>query len=348
MISILTPAHKVIPWWNLRLVNICSLGFKDWEWVILDNSEDGCVSDYVDKFFSEMQGSMFPECRDKIKVFHDPFSGVGIADGRIGKLKNRCVELSSCRDDEFFVVFDFDDFLIDGFLDSVDVISCRFPDVGFVTGMFVGELCQFIDDGSFIVNSFIYDRFYGVYDDNHISDLVSYGCDRMNGFREYTEMYTGRDYSSHELCEFPSYITFPGTDNSFYFTNAIRMTEPPLFCKTYSHPHVFRKGLFLEKMGGFCETLPNEDVINLKVPYMFKTMYINAPCYVQVAVVDRSGMRVSGTIDVMKADNSEFRKRNKMMHVECCWERYNAVGGNMMNPIPFEYFYPDRYFIVNQ
>lgn len=339
MISICTAAHKIIPWMNLRIINICNQSFKDWEWVVLDNSEDGCIKKYFDEFFENTQGVHYPECRKKVKVYHEPFTGVGIRDGRIGKIKNRAIQLSTCKNDEFFVLLDFDDFLVDGFLNILDKIATQRPDIEYVNGESITELCQNFEDGAFFKDNYVSEVFLTKPYDEHINKLYEYGCANMNGFSEYCEYY---QKSSHErFREVPVDVTmtFPLTNVVFNLKRANLANTQFFYLNTYLHPQSFRKSSFFEKLNGFCESLPSEDVVNIRIPYILKTMYIQKPCYVQVAMVSNYKYRVSGTLDVEHTlASGEFSELYKEYEKNCCWERYKVLGENMMSPIPFEFY----------
>ena len=339
MISICTINNKIIPWLNLRIINICSQSFQDWEWIVVDNSADGCVKKYFDDFFTTMQGVYYPECRAKIKVYHEPFTGVGIGDGRIGKLKNRSVQLATCRSDEFCVILDSDDFLIDGFLNTLDKITKQYQDVEFVTGDGVNELCQNIDDGVFFNDNFVSDKFLTKPYDNHIDDISVYGCNKMDGFAEYCEYYLNSHHKISDKYPIDIVLDFPYTDVRFDLTRANTIHMPFFYLSTYRHPYAFRKRAFFTKLGGFCEYLPNEDIVNIRVPYLLKTVYIKKPCIVQVPMLSDYSLRFSCTCDVDNVLSSgEFRDIHHEYIRNCCWERYKLLGWNMMNPIPFEVY----------
>ena len=328
MISICTPAHKIIPWWNLRLINICSQKFADWEWIILDNSPDGCVSDYVRRFFTEMQGVKYPECREKIKVFHEPFYGVKLADGRIGKLKNRCVELASCSDNEFFVIFDFDDFMFGDFLYNLDRLSETRPDAEYVSGMCALNLCQDVISGRFFYNDFVYDFFKAAPDMKHIKTLYGYGCGKIPGFDEYSRKYMSGGTNIFNIVDLDCGISIPDTPFKFSFNKILAFSGNLWFSRTFTHPHCFRKGPFSRKLNGFCDTLPGEDCVHIIAPYIFKTAYINAPCYAQTVMTDVSaGIRVSGTTELTFCKNAETEKGA----AEYMKNMYAKIGSLMKN-----------------
>lgn len=343
MISICTAAHKIIPWMNLRIINICNQSFKDWEWVVLDNSEDGCVKKYFDGFFKTGNGIYYPECREKIKVYHEPFTGVEIKDGRIGKIKNRSIQLSTCKYNEFFVLLDFDDFLVDGFLNILDKIAKQRPDIEYVNGESITELCQNIEDGEFFIDNYVSENFLTKPYDKHLNIIRKHGCSEMNGFKEYCDYYEKSEHERFKVVPINVTMKFPPTDMELNLTRANVVNTQFFYLNTYMHPQSFRKGCFFGKLNGFCETLPNEDVVNIRIPYLFKTMYIQKPCYVQVAMISNYNVRVSGTSLVEDAvSNGEFNETYDNFVKKCCWERYVVLGKNMMNPIPFE-FYEDTF-----
>lgn len=343
MISICTAAHKIIPWMNLRIINICNQSFKDWEWVVLDNSEDGCVKKYFDEFFESKQGACYSECREKVKVYHEPFIGVGIKDGRIGKIKNRAIQLSTCKNDEFFVLLDFDDFLVDGFLNTLDEIATQRPDIEYVNGECITELCQNIENGEFFINNYVSDNFLTQPYDDHINKIWEYGCGKMNGFASYIEHYKNSSHERFVVVPVNVKLEFPPIGVVLNLKQANKVNTQFFYLNTYLHPQSFRKGTFFEKLNGFCETLPSEDVVNIRIPYTLKTMYIQKPCYVQVAMVSNYDIRVSGTSEVEDVlDSGEYIDLYKEYAKNCCWERYKVLGENMMTPIPFE-FYVDAF-----
>ena len=339
MISICTAAHKVIPFLNLRIINVCSQSFKNWEWVVVDNSKDGCVKKYFDDFFNEMQGVYFPECREKIRVFHEPFDGVEIKDGRVGKVKNLSVKLSTCKNDECFVMLDFDDFLVDGFLNTLNKIANERPDIEYVSGDCVTELCQNIEDGYFVTNDFVSKMYLSKPCNEHLDKLLKYGCQKMKGFSEYCNFYKE---SSHErFVEVPVgvYMDFPYVSFRLVLRNSNTVNNQFFYLNTYLHPHAYRKGPFFEKIKGFCEDLPTEDIVNLRTPYLLKTMYVKKPCYIQVSMLSNYTKRISGTFDVAKeVVLGNFAKEQEEYEKHCCWERYETLGKNMINPIPFEFY----------
>lgn len=325
MISICTPAHKIIPWWNLRLINICSQKFTDWEWIILDNSPDGRVSDYVGRFFTEMQGVKYPGCREKIKVFHEPFYGVKLADGRIGKLKNRCVELTSCSDNDFFVIFDFDDFLFDDFLYNLNALSETYPGAEYVSGICAMDLCQDITSGNFFYNDFVYKFFNLPPDPKHIKTLLKYGCGGIPGFEKYSGKYMSGETKIFNITDSDCGISIPYTPIKFSFGKVLRFSGKLGFSRTFVHPHCFRKGPFMRKLGGFCDTLPGEDCVHILAPYLFKTAYIDAPCYVQTVMTDVSvRIRMSGTTELEFCKNAKTEK-NTTAYMKNLYAKIGAV-----------------------
>ena len=116
MISVITPTHKKGKYWDLTVESVLQQTYKDFEWVVLDNSPDGYFEPEFERFKTE-----HPEYSDvfgNVKIYREVF------DGRkpVGFYKNRCVELTTCGDDEFVVTFDHDDLMYRTALE--DFVGC--------------------------------------------------------------------------------------------------------------------------------------------------------------------------------------------------------------------------------
>ena len=333
MISIVTPAHRVIPWLNARLINICSQDFEDWEWIILDNSRDGCVKRYVNDFFTNQQGLYFPRCKDKVKVFHEAFEGVSVADGRIGKVKNRAVELTSCKDDDFILLLDYDDFLFQGFLRNVYKVSREFPDCEMISGFLQTGLCQSIEDGRFGYHDTARDWLVPNCDDlvEALSRKAEYVWD-VRGLTEYAGTYNDEEKRGYLLIQKENFISIPYNGFLFDFKEIVALNPRgySLF-STVMHPHVFKKGAFLKKVGGWNTRSPQEDLIDIcAVARLSNPVYIEEPCYCQCATVDSYGYRDSATNDITRVRND----KDVEIKADYLLERYRFVGdcNNFVKP----------------
>lgn len=286
LISIMTPCHRVIPWFNARLINVCSQSFKDWEWIILDNSKDGCVKKYVDDFFVSMQGVHYPECRDKIKCVHEPFEGISMENGRMGVLRNRCIELSSCGDDGWILTLDSDDFIYDDFLHTIYDVSCKYPFTEAISGMCCNSLMQYTKSGGFAYHSMMYEWVNGI-NAGVIETMKQNGFDGK-GFSEYSECYLSGKMQPSKITVIHSSLSIPYTGLTFEFETAQALNKNGYPMLTgFGHPIVYKKGAFIEKIGGYVDTCYVEDSITQLIPFVFNNIvYVNRPVYVQCAMID--------------------------------------------------------------
>lgn len=306
MISIITPAHKIIPWYNARLVNVCSQSFSDWEWVILDNSKDGCVKDYIERFFTEMQGIYYPQCKDKIKVYHEPkFADISLADGKMGMLCNRLVELTSCGNDSFFFRLDFDDFIYQDTLSMLDAAIKMYPQTEFVTGQICDNLNQ-TPNGYF--HSFDYMDYWNMPPENLIRMLERNNWDKLEGFSEYASKLRNGDLYRVVLNEY-NFVHIPYIEFEFNSDRILALKKGWGVLDTPEHPLCVKKGAFLDKLGGYCTQTSKEDLANCIYPITFNDpIYIDSPCYMRCVMADEEGYMASGTIDVCKTNNAEYEE----------------------------------------
>lgn len=324
-ISIITPCNRVIPWFNAHLINVCSSDYDDWEWVILDNSPDGCVKQYVDDFFSNMQGIYYPHCRDKVKCVHEPFDGISVKDGRMGKLYNRCVGLTICGDDGFILKLDSDDFIYPYLLNAIHDISVTYPECEAISGMCNQSLCQFIESGMFthqtdgmrIWNDYAYE--------NEIELLRNNGFNGV-GFDEYADRCINGGFRVLRVEDVHSKLSIPYVGIEFEFDNATVLNENGYpFITGFGHPIIFKKKAFLEKIGGFGEKYSVEDGATMLMPFVFDdVVYINKPVYVQVSMInDKDLTRNSMMLEVMVHLNENMHKD---MRISNLMRVYDILG----------------------
>ncbi len=116
MISIITPTHKKTKLWDVTVESVMNQTYKDFEWVVLDNSKEG----YFEKEFERFKGEHpeYSDVFDNVKIFHEYYEGRH----PVAFYKNRCVELTTCKPDEFVVTFDHDDLLVRTALE--DFVGC--------------------------------------------------------------------------------------------------------------------------------------------------------------------------------------------------------------------------------
>lgn len=142
MISIITPTNKTMKYFDNTIDSVMSQTYDDFEWVILDNSVDGYVSPYLDGYFR--RNPQYQDRAEKIKVYREYAVGKPI-----GYYKNRCVELTSCNDDEYVLVFDHDDFMSATTLEDVHGCDEKYGHaIDWITGDAVMAECN-TKDGTF-------------------------------------------------------------------------------------------------------------------------------------------------------------------------------------------------------
>lgn len=337
MISIITPAHKVIPWHNARLINICEQDSDNWEWVILDNSKDGCVKDYVERFFIEMQGVNYPHCKDKIKVYHEPqFADITIVDGKMGKMCNRLVELSECGDDGFFLRLDFDDFLFKGCIRMLTEAIEAYPETEFVTGQLCNNLCQKFSDGEFYYNDG--SASWYVVPENQLQVLIHEGFGEIEGFNEFAENIRNnyRNIAPRYLVDCPSEIEIPNTGLVFYGRNVLTLRDGWGMFGVPEHPLCVKKGAFIEKLGGFVTDNTKEDLNRLSYPLVFnEQVWIDNPLYMRCFQINDS-LQMCGTTNIVREQcNYENEYYYKARTLKAFYEKYGLYGKVIPHRIKF-------------
>lgn len=116
MISIVTPTHKKTKLWDVTVESVMQQTYKDFEWVVLDNSKDGYFEKEFERFKSEHP--QYSDVFDNVKIFHEYYEGRH----PVAFYKNRCVQLTTCKPDEFVVTFDHDDLMARTALE--DFVGC--------------------------------------------------------------------------------------------------------------------------------------------------------------------------------------------------------------------------------
>lgn len=334
MISILTPCYRVIPCWNLRLTNICSQNFDDWEWVILDNSQDGCVSEYVERYFSEMEGREFLHCKKKVRCIHDPLDGVTVANGRFGVMRNRCLELANCGDNGIVLILDSDDFLHNGVLKKVHDVYEAFSKTEFVTGLCSQNLIQYLHNGNFFYHNGI-EMWVDNIDMRNVGLLDDIGFAGKN-WEMYKELYSKQKQFTKVLLRRNSKIEIPFFD--IVFEPSLFMVETDFkwrFTETSGHLITFKKGAFLNKIGGYVTVTPGEDCVNYLMPHRLSNpVYITSPCYAMCMMLDENNYQDSATKMVVLENNQKENKADAAVWTGYLLDRYNFIGDCMKQITP--------------
>jgi hypothetical protein len=302
MISIITPIHKNLPWWNIRLYGVCTQTYRDWEYIILDNSEQGFAEEYVRECFATPLFDGLQDCRDKIKVYHEPFSGIGLADGRIGKLKNRCVELTTCSDNDIIFTLDYDDFLNTRSLEYIaDAVERTDADI--VNADFIDSMAMDCDNGDFFTHksnlNWCNADGFGLFEKTDEYKAL-YESDKA--FREYADNHVSRNgYILNKPYEFRYDNVF-----RFYFYNIRKACEPwTLF--NYGCERFIGKKKVLKEVGGYYDRLACEDLSLLyKTATLYDNVYIPYPYLIITTII-----------------NAERNKINTL-----CSDEYTNIGEN--------------------
>ena len=116
LVSVFTPAYRSGDKIRRPLASLMAQTYKDWEWVVVDDSDDG------DKTFGEL--SELARKDPRIRVYKESRRS-----GRIGTVKRTACGLARGR---FLVELDHDDELTPDALELVVAAFGRHPEVGFV------------------------------------------------------------------------------------------------------------------------------------------------------------------------------------------------------------------------
>ena len=155
MISIITPTNKLTPFFSYTFTCVMCQTYKDFEWVILDNSPEGYVKSFFDKYKTE-----HPEYNDmysKVKIFREYLLGKSV-----GYYKNKCVELTTCKDNEYILVYDHDDFMANTTLEDIAGCDRKYKEkIDYITGDLTFGTCLDDKNEFYIENEDAYKTIYG-------------------------------------------------------------------------------------------------------------------------------------------------------------------------------------------
>ena len=130
MISIITPTHKKGKYWDLTVESVMQQTCLDFEWIVLDNSEDFYFKKDFEKF--KEAHPEYKEAYKNVKIYEErPEDGPKPT----AYYKNRCVELTTCSNNDFVLVFDHDDLMYKTTVeDFVNCIKKYGDSVDYITG----------------------------------------------------------------------------------------------------------------------------------------------------------------------------------------------------------------------
>ena len=272
MISIITPTHRPGPLLDITLKSVLEQTYSDWEWVVLDNSKDFYFESYLREFLDKNQ--QYKQISHKIKIFKRHYNELNI-----GRLKNECVRLTSCQDNEYVLLLDHDDFLNPDTLYEIHKMSLRYPSSDYITGdcikldYDVYKSLFYIRDMSDYLNYTKYTRF--------ISGELSIHIGDFNLCFPYIENYKSRYYMA---CEFEPQVSDKRIE--YYVLNA--------------HPRTIKKQILMREPYNFYEGHSiSEDSLQiffltncLKGCYIEKDLYYNV-CYFGGVETNSSFMPIS-------------------------------------------------------
>ena len=129
MISILTPTHTKCKLWDLTVESVLQQTYKDFEWVVLDNSPDGYFEPEFKRFKSE-----HPEYSDvfgNVKIYREVYNEYH----PVGFYKNQCIKYLSCKPYEYVLVLDHDDLLVRTCLEDIHGCDEKYGSkIDYITG----------------------------------------------------------------------------------------------------------------------------------------------------------------------------------------------------------------------
>lgn len=144
MISIITPTNKMPYIFPYTVACVMKQTYKDFEWVILDNSVDGYVKPFFETYRAEHPE--FGDMLDKVKIFRELNLGKSV-----GYYKNKCVEYTSCKENEYVLVYDHDDLMTNTTLEDIAECDRKFKDkIDYITGDVTFGNC-YIDSGDLVI-----------------------------------------------------------------------------------------------------------------------------------------------------------------------------------------------------
>lgn len=295
MISIITPTNKQMRYFDTTIDSVMVQTYDDFEWVILDNSVEGYVVPYLNKYFK--RNPQFKHRADKIKVYREYAIGKPI-----GYYKNRCVELTTCTDDEYVLVYDHDDLMTNTTLEDIHNCDLKFGHkIDWITGDSVMAECNTKKNTITFVNAtwVDYERQHGLAADTF--DNVVCGKEIMNGVP--VSRMTCIDYR--------------------YYIGCVE-----------SHPRVIRKHWLKTPMLKFYEDSNiEEDCLHITLPAMLLEIgYIERPTIIYILYTEdgneytnysKRGMPTNRDSDVgkviMDARNIMFEGFRQLYGIENCY-----------------------------
>jgi glycosyltransferase involved in cell wall biosynthesis len=281
MLSIITPTHKERPLLDLTIKSVLSQSYSDFEWVVLDNSMEGYFEDKLNEFL--INNPKYETRRQKVKIIHKVYDEVNI-----GKLKNECVRIASCRDDEFILLLDHDDFLVNDCLLNIYKYSNIYPHAQFISGDSV-QIFYNIQSNLF--------NFYRYHDLSKFDDL-----DKYNGVSGDLKIRVDDfciDFGVIENYTFRPYLVdFSGKLNNI----------PTINNYIYSHPRCIKKYILLNPIYQFYEghSISEDTVQCLIIGNFLQGVYIPSLMYTSILYNDTDNTSFAPVSDKCKFEYDQM------------------------------------------
>lgn len=282
MISIITPTHKERPLLDLTIKSVLSQSYSDFEWIVLDNSKEGYFEDKFNEFL--INNPKYENRRQNVKIIHKTYDEVNI-----GKLKNECVRLTSCKDDEYILLLDHDDFLVDDSLLNIYKYSNKYPYAQFISGDAVPILYD-------IQNNLF--NFYRYHDISKFDDLYKYNGVSGDLKIEIDDFYI--DFGFIENYTFRPYLVdFVGKSNNI--SNIINN-------HIYSHPRCIKKYILLNPIFQFYEghSISEDTVQCFIIGNFLQGVYIPALMYTSILYNDVNNTSFAPVSDKCKIEYNQM------------------------------------------
>ena len=269
MISIITPTHKIRPLLDLTIKSVLSQTFSDFEWVVLDNSEEGYFEQYLNKWLEENPKYLYR--KDKVKIIR-----YRLDVPNVGKYKNKCVEYTSCGLNDYILLLDHDDFLVDTALEKIHKLTLEYPTAQFLSGDKM-LLNYNINNQTFYLynNEYITDELIAKENLHWVSGNINIKVDDWGLDMGYLENYCLRYYDILDIYE-------------DYHINEFQH-QLPIHNKIVSHPRCFKKYILQNPIYQFYENHNfSEDLVQCNmVGYFCQGVYLKDISVVNVLYDDQ-------------------------------------------------------------
>ena len=259
MISIITPTHKERPLLEETIGSVLMQTFKDYEWVVLDNSREGYFESYLEGFFErhpELSGE-----RHHIRIVRRRYEEVCI-----GRMKNDLVKETRCGMCDYVLLLDHDDLLDIHALQRINDMGVRYQEASFITSDYIRLTYR---DGLFY--STIHDVNVDVGNVEVVSGRLELNFGLFDLVYGYLDNYTFRYYDI-------------GIQKDKKRSNKIA-----------SHPRCIKKHVLLDPLYGFYEGHEYaEDAVQCFMLGCFlRGCYIEAPTVVNIDYADRGNVHLN-------------------------------------------------------